>query len=126
MSLGGEYPITRMLDMGGAKYALRKLKRWEAEGPTERNRSVARFLASCYISPKCRSMLINLAFEWDDLVLWDMVQQTDSSGEHLTPDVAVRAWSVFTFDRTKPTLVHSALVFILLLTFPVVRYISQN
>ena len=42
--------------------------------------------------------------------MWEEVLKKGSSGNYtpgLSSDALIRAWSVFTFDRTKPVFVHS-------------------
>ena len=124
MSLGGEHSTT-ILSVGGAEYAFEKLKRWKAEGPTQRNRDVVRFLIGYgHLSPGRASMLINLALEWGDFAIWEMIQRSASGGHtpQLSSDVAIRAWGAFTFDRTRRALVCSVLAPMLSLTFLVVQY----
>ena len=111
MFLAGELSITP-LDMGGANYALTKLKRWQAEGPTKRNIEMAQFLANrVYLSsswetrlPEQVSLLIDLALEWDDFTMWEEVLKKSGGGKYKVEfnlDTLIRAWGVFTFDRTK-------------------------
>jgi hypothetical protein len=111
MFLAGENSTTP-LDMGGADYAFERLKRWQAEGPTERNRKFAQALADCvYLSskwetglPRKVSLLIDLALEWDDFTMWEEVLKKSGGGKYkveFSLDTLIRAWGVFTFDRTK-------------------------
>jgi len=113
--------LTTMLGMGGTDYAFKKLKRWRAEGPTERTRKMARYLVDReYLSTSWShdltdrgSVLIDLALEWNDFAMWEAVLNKTSSGRLTTQsglDILARAWGVFTFDRTKHLLVHSVLV----------------
>ena len=117
MSLAGE-ESTVLLDMGGADYAFKKLKRWRAEGPTERTRKMARFLIG-YLAPSWSSqpeerllLLVDLALEWADFTMWQEVLKKSVKEGHapqLGTDTLVRAWGVFTFDRTQDMLVQSTL-----------------
>jgi len=107
-----------------AEYAFRKLKRWMAEGPTERNRKMAQFLLSNgrlgprygfgkrhgAKLPEDAQLLINLAVEWNDFAMWDEVLK--KSGIDMNPKLLgsaplVRAWSVFPFNVTRPMFVSS-------------------
>jgi len=119
MQLGGEEP-TSLLDLGGAEYALKKLRRWKAEGPTERNRKMAQFLIShgslssswSYTLSECSRLLIDLALEWGDSAMWEQVLEKTTREGHVSRldlDELIRALNVFTFDRTKNMLVHSTL-----------------
>lgn len=109
-----------------AAYAFSKLKRWMAEGPTERNRKMAQFLLDngrmgpSYGSGKRRGMvseqtllLVDLAVEWNDFALWEGVLK--KSGGDKNPQLfgsapLIRAWNVFPFDVTRPVLVPSQLL----------------
>jgi len=119
MQLGGEEP-TSLLDMGGATYALKKLRRWKGEGPTERNRKMARFLINhgslssswSHTLSEHSGLLIDLALEWGDPAMWEEVLEKSTREGHvllLGLDELIRALNVFTFDRTKNMLVHSTL-----------------
>ncbi|KAF9648913.1 hypothetical protein BDM02DRAFT_3128680 [Thelephora ganbajun] len=111
MSLAGEGSTTP-LEMGGAEYAFKKLRRWKAEGPTERNRQMARFLLShgslsaswSHALSEEVLLLIDLALEWGDFTMWQEILK-ESAGDgytlYLSMDVLIRAWGVFTFDRIK-------------------------
>ena len=111
MSLAGEGSTTT-LRIGGPNYAFKKLERWKAEGPTERNRKMARFLIDRGYLSDCwqalseqGSLLIDLALEWGDFTMWEEVLRKGASRGHparLGLDLLVRAWGVFTFDRIKP------------------------
>jgi len=117
MSLAGE-DSTTPLRIGGADYAFKKLERWRAEGPTERNRRMARSLADygrwSHRLPKHVSLLLDLALEWSDFPMWQKTLEKSTQNEcaHLGLDVLVQAWSTFTFDRVKHTSVHSTPSFI--------------
>ena len=106
-----------MLDMGGADYAFQKLKRWRAEGQTERNRMMARFLVdngylglSWSREPSDQTLLLaNLALEWNDFAMWEGILKRITRDGFTTQSglgLLVRAWDVFTFDRTKHMFVH--------------------
>jgi hypothetical protein len=93
-----------LLEMGGEDYALKKLQRWKAEGPTKRNTQMARFLLNEGYSDSHWSPLIDLALKWGDFAMWQEIlkKSTRSRGApNLSSDVLIRAWSTFTFDRTK-------------------------
>jgi hypothetical protein len=103
---------------GGIKYALKKLNRWKPEGPTERNRQMARCVLDraelkTYWSGGLStegSLLVDLALEWGDFPMWEEVLKKSAGGKfppRLSSDILLRAWSVFTFDRIKHTSVHS-------------------
>ena len=110
-----------MLGRGGPDYAFTKLRRWRAEGPTDRNRETARFILSrgrlgapwSHTLSNGALLPIDLALEWGDLAMWEQVLDKSKSGGN-TPqlglDLLVRAWDVFTFDRVKHTSVHSVLL----------------
>jgi hypothetical protein len=107
-----------LLEIGSTEYALRKLKRWRAEGQTERNMQMARYLldhkASSYSWTYDQSapFLIDLALEWGDFPMWQEVfkkSRRDRITPELSSDVLFRAWSVFSFDRTKDMSVLSIL-----------------
>jgi len=111
-----------MLDMGGSEYAFKKLKRWRGEGPTDRNRKMARFLVdrgdlsasswSRALSDRA-SLLIDLALEWNDFAMWEKVLKKTTTESFTTQPglgLLIQAWGVFTFDSTKHMLVHSTLV----------------
>ena len=123
MSLAGEESTT-ILDMGGADYAFKKLRRWKAERPTERNRRMAQFLidhGDLDPSTEESSLVIDLALEWGDFAMWQEVLDKGLSEEYepqLMSDILIRAWGIFTFDRTKKTLVQSTLALFSLLTSP--------
>ena len=114
----GDEELTTLLSMGGVEYALKKLRRWRGEGPTERNRKMSRFLIKHGSFGSDRShalmehptLLINLALEWGDFAMWEEVLNK-STGKGDTPKLSlnelIQAWDVFTFDRTKNMLVHS-------------------
>ena len=129
MSLDGESSAA-ILRVGDAHYAFRKLRRWKAEGPTERNKNLVQFLTDArYLSSEHGLKLIELALEWNDFAMWEMILQTSAkrgSSPRLSSDVVIRACDTFTFDRTKQTLVYPVPVLILLLTFPIVRCALQN
>lgn len=108
------------LEIGGTSYALKKLRRWNAEGPTERNKQMARFLLDNgylwdtwgHYFREDALFLIDLALEWGDLAIWqEVIEKGTSEGStpKLSLDVLVRAWSVFTFDRAKHLYVYSTL-----------------
>jgi len=110
-----------MLEMGGSDYAFQKLKRWRAEGPTERNRRMAQYLISHgYLGStwsralsELELLLIDLALEWNDYAMWEGVSKRVTIEGFTTQSglgVLVRAWGVFTFDRTKRLLVHPVLL----------------
>ncbi|KAF9646265.1 hypothetical protein BDM02DRAFT_3271099 [Thelephora ganbajun] len=106
-----------------AVYASRKLKRWMAEGPTERNKKMAQFILDngyfglSYGSDKRGGMLhenalllIDLAVEWNDFAMW--VGVLKKSGIDKVPQLLgsvplIRAWNVFPFNVTRPMLVPS-------------------
>lgn len=105
------------LKIGGTKYALKKLRRWKDEGPTERKKQMVRFLldngnfANSYSRNLTSeaSALIDLALGWGDLAIWQEVLKKSASGRsqpQLDSDVLIRAWSVFAFDQTKNLSVH--------------------
>jgi len=109
-----------MLEMGGSDYAFQKLKRWRAEGPTERKRKVVQFLIGpgylgTYrpdMSSEEALLLIDLALDWKDFAMWEEVLKKTTIGWFTTQSglgVLVRAWDVFTFDRTKHMSVHFVL-----------------
>ena len=117
MSLAKE-DLKTQLKMGGTSYALKKLKKWKSEGPTERNKQAARFLLQhshfgagpSYTLTKKASFLFNLALEWGDFSIWQKVLEKSVKGNStpkLSLDILTRASSVFTFDRTKNMSVHS-------------------
>jgi len=95
------------------------LKRWRAEGPTERNRQMAQFILShgsvitrwSHALTEQGSLLIDLALEWSDFSMWQAVLERASDGytPQLNVDLLIRGWGVFTFDRTKNMSVHSTL-----------------
>ena len=99
-----------ILNVGGVKYTFRKLEKWKAEGPTERNKTMVQFLASRHLSSEGRLMLINLALEWRHFSTWNTALQGGYSGGEFGPEVMIQAWGIFTFDQTKPMLVYSVLV----------------
>jgi len=104
-------------------YALRKLKRWMAEGPTERNRKMAQFILKNghlgphygYGSGKRRGMLsedtlllIDLAVEWNDFAMWAGVLKksgADKSPQTIGSAPLIRAWNVFPFSVARQMLV---------------------
>jgi len=114
--LGTEAPLD-------VPYALRKLKKWMAEGPTERNRKMAQFvLSKGYLGarysggrsavPESTLLLIDLAVEWNDFAMWATV--LEKSGGVAKPQLLgstalIRAWNAFPFKVTRPTLVPSPL-----------------
>ena len=115
MFLGGEDSNTP-LEIGGTNYALKKLQRWRAEGPTERNKQMARFILNhgrlgwSRTLAEEASLLIDLALEWGDFSTWKAVLKKSAEGgkvPQLSSDVFVRAWGAFTFDRIKSTFVRS-------------------
>ena len=137
MYLAGD--LGTLLEMGGSDYALKKLLRWRAEGPTERNKQMVRYILehgyfrACWQNtlPQTASSLIDLALEWNDLAMWqEVVRKSIGDGDpsSLNSDVMCRAWSVFSFDRTKDMFVHFILVSILhpLLMSPVTGCTSQD
>ena len=92
--------------MGGADYAFKKLKRWKAEGPTERNRKTVQFVINHgSLSSQQSLLLIDLALEWGDFTMWQEVLDKDLI--KLSLNTLIRAWGIFTFDRTKNMLVQS-------------------
>ena len=100
------------LNVVGPRYALKKLKEWRGEGPTERNKGIARFLVNRERFPENASMLMDLALEWEDLEIWqEVVEKGLNEGRAPRPslDMLIRAWGIFTFDRIKYMLVHSTL-----------------
>ena len=117
MYLAGEESTT-LLDMGGTDYAFKKLKRWRAEGPTERTRKMAQLLIR-YLVPGWSSqlserslLLVDLALEWADFTMWqEVLKKSVKKGyvPQLSFDTLIRAWGVFTFDRTRDMLVQSTL-----------------
>ena len=108
MSLDEEHSTT-ILKLGGIEYAFQKLERRKAEGPTERNRDIVRFLVGYGSMPSGRMLtLINLALEWGDFAMWEMIQNGKYTPQ-LSSDIVIRAWGAFTFDRTKHVLVCSSL-----------------
>jgi len=63
-----------------------------------------------YIPSEDSKVLINLALEWGDISMWEEIfKKNRGDTSQLSLDVVIRAWDVFTFDRTKNTLVHSTL-----------------
>jgi len=116
-----EHGVKAPLD---AAYALRKLKRWMPEGPTERNKKMAQFilnkghLGPFYGGgrrsvPENTLLLINLAVEWNDFTMLAAV--LEKSGGVADPQPLgsahlLRAWNAFPFDVTRPTLVSSQLL----------------
>ena len=132
MSLAGEESTT-LLDMGGADYAFKKLKRWRAEGPTERTRKMAQFLIG-YLAPGWSSklserslLLVDLALGWADFTMWqETLKKSVKEGHapHLDTDTLIRACGVFTFDRTQDMLVQSTLAPIPY--FPCLRFPSPR
>ena len=117
MFLGGEDSNTP-LEIGGTNYALKKLQRWRAEGPTERNKQMARFILNhghlglgwSHTLTEEASLLIDLALEWGDFSIWKAVLKKSAGNGNvpqLSSDVLVRAWGAFTFDRIKSTFVRS-------------------
>ena len=103
-----------LLAMGNTQYALKKLRRWKGEGPTERNRKMAQFLinrrSSAYIPSEDLKVLIDLALEWGDFSMWEEIfKKNRGDTSQLSLDVVIRAWDTFAFDRTKNMLVHSIL-----------------
>ena len=112
MSLIDEKTATP-LDLVGPGYALKKLKEWRDEGPTEKNRGMAQFLISRMSSPEQLSTLVDLALEWkDSTVLRGILRKCSSGGRVPQPssDMLIRAWGVFTFDGIKDMLVNFTLV----------------
>lgn len=113
-SVGPEAPLD-------AAYAFRKLKRWMAEGSTERNRKMAQFLLSDgRLGPSYRSgkrtlpeetlLLIDLAVEWNDFAMWEGVLKKsggDKDPQLLGSAPLIRAWNAFPFSVTRPTLAPS-------------------
>ena len=97
------------LKIGGSTYALKKLRRWRPEGPTDRNKQMARSLLDSgpvwsQMKTTDASFLADLALEWRDFAIWqEILEKCNSrrSAPGLTPDTLLRALSVFTFDRTK-------------------------
>ena len=56
------------------------------------------------------SLVIDLALEWGDFAMWQEVLDKGLSEEYepqLMSDILIRAWGIFTFDRTKNMLVQS-------------------
>ena len=100
------------LSVVGPDYVLKRLSEWRSEGPTERNKAMARFLINHVSFPKHSSTLMDLALEWEDLAIWQQAEK--ASSRRLAPppssDILIRAWRTFTFDRIKDMLVHSTLV----------------
>jgi hypothetical protein len=103
--------------MGDTSYALKKLQRWKAEGPTERNKQMARSLLDhAPLADKHShslttegSLLVDLALEWADLPMWDEVLKksaTTTPKLRLSSDLLIQAWTVFTFDSVKNLSVH--------------------
>jgi len=107
-----------------AEYASRKLKRWMAEGPTERNRKMAQLILSNgrlgprygfgkrrgAQLPEDTQLLIDLAMEWNDFAMWAGVLKKsgiDKDPKLLGSAPLVRAWSVFPFNVTRPVFVPS-------------------
>jgi len=103
-----------------AAYALKKLKRWMAEGPTERNRKMAQLvLSKGYLRlsygaerrgtvPEDTLLLIDLAMEWNDFTMWAAV--LEKSGGIVKPQLLgstplLLAWNTFPFNVARPTLV---------------------
>ena len=131
MSLGGS-DSTKILEVGGANYAFGKLKRWNAEGPTERNKKIVRFLVGSGHRQEHTLLSVDLALEWGDLeLLEDVILKSIREGctVQLSSDVVVRAWGVFTFDRTKHMSVRSPFLRscpIFLLIFSIIRYVLQS
>ena len=98
-----------LLVLGGPGYVSEKLKRWKTEGPTESNRKMVRPLNRGDLPQEHRLMFIDLALEWGDFAMWDEALQRATSEERakwFSPEVVIRAWDAFTFDRTKPMSVH--------------------
>lgn len=115
--VGGEAPLD-------VAYAFSKLKRWMAEGPTERNRKMAQFLLDkgrlgpIYSSgkqklPEQMLLLIDLAVEWNDFAMWAGILKKsgiDKSPQILGSAPLIRGWRAFPFNVTRPTLVPSQLL----------------
>ena len=94
-------------------YALKKLKIWRDEGPTEKNREMARFLTGRMSRPQHLSTLMDLALEWKDSTMLKEIFEKCSTGERVpqpSSDMLIRAWGVFTFDGIKDMLVHSTFI----------------
>lgn len=101
------------LSIAGPDYVLKKLGEWQSEGPTERNKAMARFLINHLSFPDRSSTLMDLALKWEDLAIWQQVlEKTLSTGHAPRPslDMLIRACGIFTFDRLKDMFVHSVLV----------------
>ena len=116
MSLAGKDSKTQ-LNMGGTRYALKKLQRWKPEGQTERNKQMAQILldGGHFNNHWSRELtedaafLVDLALEWGDFAMWQKVLEKSSSSKSapkLSTEVLVRASSVFTLDRIKILSVH--------------------
>ena len=98
-------------------YAFCKLKRWMAEGPTERNKKMAQFiLTNGYLGfhrgevPEDALLLMDLAVEWNDFAMWEAVlKKSGSEGnpQRLGSAPLIRVWNVFPFNVTRPMLVPS-------------------
>ena len=104
--------------MGGVEYALKKLRRWKGQGPTERNRKMAQFLIKhgslssgwSHALSEHSALLIDLALEWGDFAMWEEVLKKSTKEGHapqLGLNELIRAWDIFMFDRIKNMLVHS-------------------
>ena len=114
--------LSTMLRLGGDEYLSEKLTRWKAEGPTESNRKMVQLLDRRDLSQEHRLMFIDLALEWGEAL-----RRATSEGcvTRFSPDVVIRAWGAFTFDRTKPMLVHCPCVLALLsYSFPPLPIVS--
>ena len=101
------------LSVVGPGYALKKLKKWRDEGPTEKNRGMAQFLTGRMSSPEELSALVDLALEWKDSTTLQETLEKCLSERHVPQpslDMLIRAWGAFTFDGIKDMLVHSTLV----------------
>lgn len=101
-----------------AAYASNKLKRWMAEGPTERNKKMAQFILSngrlgpSYgywkrrgTLPEDALLLVDLAVEWNDFEMWVGILKKsggDKNPQLLGPAPLVRAWTAFPFNVTRP------------------------
>lgn len=112
MSLVDEETATP-LGLAGPGYALKKLKKWRDQGPTEKNKAMAWFLTSHLSRPEHLSTLMDLALEWKDSTMFQEILEKCSSGKlapQLSSDMFIRAWAVFTFDRIEDMSVHSTLV----------------
>lgn len=116
-----EEDVESPLRMGGASYMVKKLQKRRAEGQSERNKQMAWSLLNrghfaLYSSRSLTaeaSVLIDFAFEWGDLAIFQKVLEKSACGKYkpqLSLDVVRQACGVFAFDRIKHLFVHSVLI----------------